>query len=275
MTTWPIAVIIGLLAGTHTSTWGMYKDSPHEGFTYPKYFRSTLVGGGVALLAWAFSGLDLTTPSGMSVFFGLAYVLERGVVEFYKSFWREEDQSKYFIPMQFGVFGKPIKDRPRRMAIGLAYSGAIVLVMLGVLWLGRWAEGISGWALVLSVGSVGGWVSAFGGAWKDAPVEGFETLKFFRSPLIALFYAVLLAHLTGSLLLVTLGGLGYTIATIETYKTFFFPSRPRGKFQGKPVLFPEMTRFRNRFIPVYVAIWAAVVATGILAFSRPHSGMLG
>ena len=32
------------LAGLHTSTWGMYKDAPHEGFTWPKYFRSTLVG---------------------------------------------------------------------------------------------------------------------------------------------------------------------------------------------------------------------------------------
>ena len=28
-----IALAIGLLAGAHTSTWGMYKDCPYEGFT--------------------------------------------------------------------------------------------------------------------------------------------------------------------------------------------------------------------------------------------------
>ena len=35
-----LALSIGLLAGAHTSTWGMFKDAPHEGFTYRKYFRS-------------------------------------------------------------------------------------------------------------------------------------------------------------------------------------------------------------------------------------------
>ena len=37
------ALVIGLLAGTHASTWGMYKDAIHEGFTWPKYFRSILI----------------------------------------------------------------------------------------------------------------------------------------------------------------------------------------------------------------------------------------
>ena len=44
-----IALIVGLIAGLHTSTWGMYKDAPHEGFTWSRYFRSTAVGGVVAL----------------------------------------------------------------------------------------------------------------------------------------------------------------------------------------------------------------------------------
>ena len=37
----------------------------------------------------------------------------------------------------------------------------------------------------LTVGALGGWYSAFGGAWKDAPIEGFQLFKFFRSPLQA------------------------------------------------------------------------------------------
>ena len=44
-----LALSIGLLAGAHTSTWGMFKDAPHEGFTYRKYFRSILVAALVLL----------------------------------------------------------------------------------------------------------------------------------------------------------------------------------------------------------------------------------
>jgi hypothetical protein len=61
-------------------------------------------------------------------------------------------------------------------------------------------------------------------------------------------------------LLVTLAATGYTIATTETYKTFFFPAKPRGKFAGMPIRFPEMLRRRQRFVPLYVAIWAGVLA---------------
>ena len=41
------------------------------------------------------------------------------------------------------------------------------------------------WLTVVTVGGFFGWISAFGGAWKDAPIEGFETFKFFRSPGVA------------------------------------------------------------------------------------------
>ena len=37
----------------------------------------------------------------------------------------------------------------------------------------------------LTVGALGGWYSAFGGAWKDTPIEGFQLFKCFRSPLQA------------------------------------------------------------------------------------------
>jgi hypothetical protein len=43
-----VAVVIGALAGTHISTWGMYKDSIHEGFTWPKYLRSVIIGATIA-----------------------------------------------------------------------------------------------------------------------------------------------------------------------------------------------------------------------------------
>ena len=73
---------------------------------------------------------------------------------------------------------------------------------------------------------------------------------------------------------ICLGALGYTIGTTETYKTFFFPSKPRGKFSGKKVLFPEMLKKRQYFIPLYVAIWVLVITTIIIAFFQPHEGLI-
>ena len=61
------------------------------------------------------------------------------------------------------------------------------------------------------------------------------------------------------MVVVALAAIGYTIATTESYKTFLFPSRPRGKFAGKPVQFPEILRKRNRVVPVYLGIWVAVL----------------
>ena len=61
------------------------------------------------------------------------------------------------------------------------------------------------------------------------------------------------------MLIVALCALGFTVATIETYKTFFFPSKPRGKFANKPIVYPEWLRYRLRFVPLYVGIWVFVI----------------
>jgi hypothetical protein len=110
-------------------------------------------------------------------------------------------------------------------------------------------------------GSIGGWFSAFGGAWKDAPIEGFQTFKFFRSPAFATGYALLMSALTEDLTLAAIAALGFTVATLETWKTFFFPSKPRGKFAGKPIRFPRMIAQRNWFVPIYAGIWALILGS--------------
>jgi len=265
-----IALTIGALAGVHVSTWGMYKDAPHEGFTWRKYLRSPIVGAFLGVAVYPFVDWRLTDPSAAFLFWGLIYVLERATTEFWKGFVREEDQSKYFIPMQFGVLGKPINDFGTRMAAGLLYAAVVIGVFVAVLALDRAQLGWPTWLVVLTIGSVGGWVSACGGAWKDAPIEGFETLKFFRSPIITILWSGVIAHFTHSFLVIALSSFGLTIATIETYKTFLFPARPRGKFSGKPVTHPEMLHRRRRFVPVYVAVWISVIAMLGLALSRPH-----
>ena len=269
-----IAVGLGLLAGLHTATWGMFKDSIHEGFFWPRYFRSPLVGIVMAAIAYAVWRPPLDSAAGMVSFVGVVYVLERGLIELWKTFLRNEDQSKYFIPMQFAVFGRVVQSQARRLGIAAVITALVCAAFLGVHYSAPRLPLVNSVLVVFLIASISGWISAFLGAWKDAPVEGFETLKFFRSPLWAGFWGLLLAHFTTSILVVMMAGLGYTIFTLETYKTFFFPSKPRGKFSGKPILFPEMLERRKPFVLLYAAIWALVLAGFWLALTGPHAGLI-
>jgi len=252
------AACIGLLSGLHAACWGMYKDAPHEGFSLRTYSRSAVLGLTIGAVLGLVLPVDAGAASGAAVLFGVIYAIERALAELYKTFFRQQDQSRYTIPMQFALLGVPVEDRLTRGLFGMAYLG----VMLGMLALvygyqhAAAAQSIYGRVLVAAAGA---WISAFGGAWKDAPIEGFQILKFFRSPLIAMSWALVLAYLTPDLVLLTLAATGYTIASTETYKTFFWPSRPRGKFAGKPVHFPAMLRIRQRVVPLYVAIWLTVI----------------
>lgn len=260
MNPWLAAALTGLMAGTHSSIWGVYKDAPYEGFSWRTFSRSVIFGTLVGMLIYRVTGLYPSSAAAFVVFFGIAYVVERAVAEAYKTFFRNQDQSKYTIPMQFAVFGKPVESRGLRMVLGVAY----VAIMVGTLWLILLFQRSLGgppplWTVFL-IGSAAGWISAFGGAWKDAPIEGFQIFKFFRSPLMAGIYAVLVSLLTNDLVFITMAAEGFVIMTTETYKTFCFPNKPRGKFADKPVAFPEWLKLRRYFVPLYVVIWLVVVA---------------
>ena len=260
-----LAAVVGMMAGVHTATWGMYKDAPHEGFSGWKYARSIVLATVIAVILSAGWGLDPRRAADLVVLFGATYAVERALAEIYKTFLRDEDQSKYFIPMQFAVFGKVVRSRGARLLAGAGYLTMLLAMVVLVDWIDRAVSDPMPQWLVVLVGGLGGWISAFGGAWKDAPKEGFQTLKFFRSPFIATVYAVLLSRLTDDLVLNALAALGFTIATTETYKTFFFPSKPRGKFAGMPVLYPDMLRKRQPFIALYAAIWLVVIVAWVVA----------
>jgi hypothetical protein len=262
-----LAAVLGLLAGVHAATWGMYKDAPHEGFSPRKYARSPIVGALLGVCIQLATGLDPRRAGDMVVLFGVVYVVERALAEIYKTFLREEDQSKYFIPMQFHVLGTVVQSRRARLFAGLLYTVLLLGLVGCVAHLDRTAAGTHSIWVVLLVGGLGGWISAFGGAWKDAPAEGFQVLKFFRSPALASLFGWGLSGLTGSLLLITLAATGFTIATTETYKTFFFPSKPRGKFAGMPIRYPQMLLRRQRFVVLYAAIWAGLLVAAWQAAS--------
>ena len=85
------------------------------------------------------------------------------------------------------------------------------------------------------VGGIGGWLTAVGGAWKDAPVEGFSGWKFLRSPVVATAWTIMLLPFTHDWVALTFAAAGLSVLSIETYKTFFTGGRPPGKFDGKPM----------------------------------------
>ncbi len=252
-----VSAFVGLLAGLHCSIWGMYKDSIHEGFTTARFARSAVIGALVAAAIQYALRLPLFSPGGLVLLFGLAYASERGIVETWKTFVRVEDQSKYFIPMQFSLGGKPVEARGLRLAAGAVYVAALA----SILWLIAGLRGVNPIVIGLAVGMI----IAIGGGWKDAPKEGFSILKFFRSPAMTVVYALLMSRITHDSLQIAVAAIGFERATAETYKTFFFPSRPRGKFSGKPILFPEMLRRRRLFVPAYAAITGAALVCMVIA----------
>ena len=257
------AVLIGLGVGLHSATWGVFKDSPHEGFHLSRFVRSPVIGMLAALALMA----ALEWPSGVGagvLMFGAAYAVERFIIETWKTFFRLEDQSKYTIPMQLAVLGRPVRSVVVRWVLGALYFAGGFGVLAAVRWLGQHAPA-GAWPLLVLAASAGGWISAAGGAWKDAPIEGFETFKFFRSPLVALTYALLMSRLTPDLGLVMLAATGLTIATLETWKKFSRPNEPGGKFAGKPVHFPLMIHYRFRLVPLYAAICGTVALSALAA----------
>ena len=260
-----LAAGVGAMSGAHTAIWGMYKDAIHEGFTPGRFSRSIVVGVAAAVAIQGTIRFPLPGAAALVMLFGLAYAAERGIIEVWKTFIRDEDQSKYFIPMQFTMLGAPIRSRAARLGAGAAYVVAVVFCLALVARLDDGSRLV--WYKVALLGLAPGMIVAVGGAWKDAPKEGFDLLKFFRSPAMTMVFALLLSRLTNSYLLTTIAAIGFERATAETYKTFFFPSVPRGKFAGKPISNPEMLLRRRPFVPVYVAICTVVLALAAVALS--------
>ena len=156
------APVLGTLAGLHTATWGMYKDSIHEGFFWPRYFRSPICGLIMGVIAYVIARPDLSTAAGMVAFFGVTYVLERGAIELWKTFLRNEDQSKYFIPMQFAVFGKVVQDQTRRYIIGAIMTAAVCGTFLVIHYSASKLPLQDSLLALFLVATISGWISARG-----------------------------------------------------------------------------------------------------------------
>lgn len=256
-------VMLALLTGTHAATWGAYKDSPFEGFKPVSFARTILLA--VLAAAVLATTTDLESSMAPLVFVGLIYAVERLATELWKSFIREDDQDAYAIPMRIAVLGRTVDGRGPRYLMGVG-----IFVSVGVMAFAAAAlqpdDGGSLLLLVL-VGGIGGWLTAVGGAWKDAPVEGFSGWKFLRSPVVASAWTIMLLPFTQDWVSMTLAAAGLSVLSIETYKTFFTGGRPPGKFDGKPIR-PgvEVSRNRCQILHSGVYVCLALVAGMVAVF---------
>ena len=267
---WPA---VGALTGLHAATWGAFKDSRFEGFRASRFVRSI----GVGVLASIPVGLLVgpETRGQVLVLIGLCYTAERLATEWWKAILREDPQDAYTIPMRLAVGGRTVDNRIARYAVGLAIAAGLALVCAAGPALQARLPAMPTGLLVL-LGGVGGWLTAVGGAWKDAPIEGFQRLKFLRSPVVATAWAVVLIPFTRDLVLLAVTAGGMSVASIETYKTFL-AGGPPGKFAAKPVRHAcaGVRRTCRGLHAVLYAVLACVLAGDLLSSTAPAAGLAG
>ncbi len=252
------------VSGLYTSLWGAFKDSPWEGFKPRTFPRSILFSLGIA-------GLLLGVPILRARIAGLGFVeifflvmgIERFLAELWKGFFRTESQEKYFVPSRITLLGHPVRSEALRLGVGVL----LVALVLVVLFVGLPVRGFAGY---LAVGYLTGLLVAGGGAYKDAPFEGFKILRFQRSGVVLAVLAPLFWWLAPDgapaplgLLIYMNGGLERFV--VEYYKTYI-QRNMSGKF--RPDLPRLETRRREEFhyaglgIVILIAALAALEGTG-------------
>ncbi len=213
---------MAILAGVMTASWGAYKDTPYEGFEWKSFFRSVVSTlGFFVLLGWMVEMFGMEASVIVLVLAAMAF--ERISHEIWKGlFRRKQREGIYKIPQSFHYLGRVVPYR-WRLPLGV---GAILFLVSASYWAAQVkTEGV----LWLAVGLLVAVFASVGGAWKDAPIEGFNWLKFPRSFLLIMGCFWLLQSLTNSLLILIMGAAGLERILVEFYKSFVVKRTP-GKF---------------------------------------------
>lgn len=245
------------MAGIHRASWGAFKDSPYEGFEVKKYLRSVLVGviWSLFLFFWL-PGKVSSVP--LLYIFLIVVLLDTLSVEIYKLFFRIEDQKKYKIPSRFHFWNKEISSEGQRNAIGFLSSGLLIVVFSSLFSVNLDPNPAIRFFVGMMLGFVAGLCEAVGGMWKDAPFEGFEPLKFFRSPSVGTIAGSFLFLFQSNLGVVLLATFGADRMLIETYKTFVLRRR-NGRFLSKKPFFLKELSLRKYLVIPYSITWIYLV----------------
>jgi hypothetical protein len=258
-----LIIFVGLLAGLHSACWGLYKDSPYEKGNLTKFIRSLVMGIIIALLLDYLLIKTEINAINLGIFFAVCVVFERFITEIYKGFFRIEPQKKYKIPSLFHLGRYIIRSILLKESVG---AGLLILTISLFLFFAKIPFEVFGIPHIVLGGFFGlllGVFEAMGGAEKDAPFEGFEPLKVFRSPLVDLIWGIALSFFTMNygLLFLATGGAGRM--AIEFYKTFIIKKVP-GKFKAKTPPYPIWIKKRNIVVLPYVLTWISFILLLIL-----------
>lgn len=249
-----LAVI--LISGLYTSLWGAFKDCPYEGFKPRTFPRSIWFHAVIFLPLWLLPPFrERFLALGLVQTFFAVMGIERFLAEIYKGFFRTEDQVKYFVPSRITFFGRYVASDLLRYGAGAVIVAAVFAVLLVQVEVERF------WGYV-AVAYLAGLVVALGGAYKDAPFEGFKVLKFQRSAVVLavcspLFYLLADPKAPVSLgLLVCIYG-GFERFAVEYYKTYI-QRNMSGKFRPDLPRIQEWIDRREPFHYAALAIMAGV-----------------
>lgn len=240
-----------------TASWGAYKDSPYEGFSRVSFIRSIF-----STFFFYFLIVWILRMNGdvanQLVIMCAAIAFERIAQEFNKAFFRtHQREGIYKIPQSFHIFGNVVA-YPQRLFLGIIVS---VLIGIAVFYLAQIKVANNTW-IYIGIGVA--IIPSLGGAWKDAPIEGFEVKKFPRSFLIMVAAVALLHALTDNMLVLIMGAAGLERIAVEFYKTFIVSSTP-GKFFAV-VHHSEWLHKRKIFQYSYAAVFLAVLLTTIAVY---------
>lgn len=206
-------IISGLIGVSNMILWGWYGDLLVEKFCILKVVRSITFG-----LIWSIALFIICPNLSLFVFALVVIALERFTTEIYKIFFREENQSKYIIPSNLNIKINRVTKR---------LIGIFVFILLFMF---LYYINLNYNKICLAIFS--GLFIALGGMIKDAPYEGFDKIKFFRSPLVAIFVGLclyeLFPNLDGKFFLLSIAG-GERILS-EFYKKIY-KGRVPGKFK--------------------------------------------
>lgn len=204
-------IFSGLLGISNMILWGIYGDLLVEKFNFVKVLRSVVFG-----ILWSIL-LFYTNPNLPLFIVALIVIsLERITTEIYKALFRVENQDKYKIPSDLNI------KLNRKLKLFIGFS-LLILLALFVYFCDLSLNKVY---LIFIIGIL----SAIGGALKDAPFEGFDLIKFFRTPLISIVIGILLLirfpTISGKYFVLAIAG-GERIAS-EFYKKIL-----RGRIPGK------------------------------------------
>ena len=264
-----IQLAVSAISGLYTSLWGAFKDSPYEGLK-PKTFPRSIYFNVVIFLVLYFVPPFDARVQALSLFqlFFLTMGLERFLAEIYKGFFRTEDQDKYFVPSRITFFGTHVASDLLRYGTGVV----IVAVVFAVTWIDVTVESFV--AVAITAYATGLLVS-LGGAYKDAPFEGFMPLKFQRSGFVLALRSPVFYFSNNPAVPISLGFLIYMNGGLERFVVEYYKTYIQRNMSGK--FRPDLERIqkhldeRERYHYAALAIIAGLVGLYVWALLNLNS----